>query len=153
MFSLRSAAQALQMIVALCCAACASSPQQPISNRIEPAAIIVRNHTATNYASATLIATSNTVAAKGRLFGQLAPIPAGIDQFYGRPTVPRPLPDDVELVLADNRGVTLRRTFRLDTLLTANTQNSGSVLSVKRHALVFELRHNGAIAVYLELLP
>jgi hypothetical protein len=141
LFELHSLLLMLLLIMALALVACSNTSSGMA--QLSPTAIIVRNNSGMNFASASLSALqANNQSA--RAFGELAPIPNGVDQVYGRATHAPALPDRVEFRLQTNRGQIISREFQLDTL----AQDAAKLSSP--YVLVFELLPGGVISPLLE---
>ncbi|MDO6387496.1 hypothetical protein [Uliginosibacterium sp. 31-12] len=130
----------LAALLALFLGACAGPAGM---NREEPRDIIVRNLSERDFASVTLqnVRTSN---APGASFGQIAPLPRGVSQIYGRPSNPARLPDQLMLVLTEPSGYQHTRDCELSTVLG---QRDNPALEM---ALVFEISRTLAVRIFLE---
>jgi hypothetical protein len=106
--------------------------------QLSPEAIIVRNNSGVNYASASLSALSVNAGAP-RAFGELAPIPNRVEQVYGRSNRAPPLPNEIEFRLQ-----TISRTFQLN-----NLAEEAAALS-SAYVVVFDLQPGGEIRLMLE---
>jgi hypothetical protein len=113
------------------------------SQIISPVAIIVRNHSGTDFASASLAALPDDKYAL-RSFGEIAPVPDRVEQVYGRSELAQPLPDVVELRLQTIQEKTTSRTFHLDMLMPDADKFSSA------YVLVFVLKPGGEIQALLE---
>jgi hypothetical protein len=114
------------------------------SAQLKPTAIIVRNNSGINYASASLAGLQENSRA-ARAFGQLAPIPTGVEQVYGRATRAPALPDRVEFRLQTYQGQTITREFQLDSL----AQDAEKITSP--YVLIFELQPGGEVRPLLQV--
>jgi uncharacterized lipoprotein YmbA len=129
------------LVMSLLLSACSSTSSAPQS--LSPTAIIVRNNSGSDYASASLVAVIANNQAP-RAYGELAPIPDRIEQVYGRPTRAAPLPALVEFRLQTSQGQTLSRVFQLDTLAQQAANLSAP------YVLVFALMPGGVITPLIE---
>jgi hypothetical protein len=122
-------------------AACSNT--QSNSPLLMPTAIIVRNNSGSDYASVTVAAVAENNQSP-RAFGELAPVPDGVEQYYGRPTRAAPLPDIVEFRLQTFQGQTISRILRLNALTQQATRLSAP------YAVVFSVQPGAVITPLLE---
>ena len=129
------------LLVATLLAACSATSSG--NAQLSPTAIIVRNNSGSDFASASLVAVSENSQA-ARAYGELAPIPDRIEQVYGRPTRAAPLPEVVEFRLQTLQRQTLSRIIRLDSLPSDKLRPGAP------YVLVFVLEPGGQIRPLLE---
>ena len=114
----------------------------PAARAPEPRIIVIRNSTGRDLQSVSL-GTIPTRAGASRRIGSLAPVPSGASSTVVRPPAAPPLPTECELRWTNAMDETFSLKIGLkDVINHANGQPS--------EALVFEIRADGSVLVFLE---
>jgi heat shock protein HslJ len=112
----------------------------PVSTGAEPPMIMVRNSSGTDLTEVSL---SEAAGGSSSRYGSISPVPRGASQVFGRGTNPRQFPRTVNLEWIDDQGSRHSRELSLKKVLRTAT-------GAKGEALVFDIRPQGDVDVYLE---
>ncbi len=125
--------------ILVCTLGCATIP---VSKKIEPTSIIIRNNSNEYLKEVSL--TENRKRDTGSIkMGSISPVPMGASQIFGRPSKPSSLPGQINVCWINKDDKKFCKLVALKSILKSSTSISGE-------AIVFEILPLAKISVYLE---